>query len=156
MFERPKEDKELGIHKAWIGAFVLIVAIIVGLVAFRAYQKGPARGSAQAASAADLANANPVKDLKIERATMQKDNLGATAIWMVTLVNKSEKLTYSSITYHTEYIAADNHLILENNGTISATIGPNGENSSEIRDVAYPSGVAWYKFRITGAKAKVE
>jgi len=154
MFESPQEDKELGLHKLWIGAFVMAAAIVM-LVGFRAYRKGPAKENTQA-SATAAANADPVKDLKIERATMQKDNLGTTAVWMITLVNKSDKITYSNITYQTQYIGADNSLILENKGTISATIGPNGENSSEIRDAAYPAGVAWYKFKITGAKARVE
>lgn len=155
MFEGPKEDKELGLHKAWIGAFVVIAAIIV-LVGFRALQKGPAKENAQSSSATEAANADPVRDLKIERATMQKDNLGTTAVWLVTFVNKSNKFTYSNITYQTQYIGRDNNLIFENKGTIPISIGPNGENSSEVRDAAYPTGVAWYKFKVTGAKAKVE
>lgn len=154
MFEGPKEDKELGLHTIWIGAFVLIAAI-VALVGFRAYHKGAAK-NAQASAAAELASADPVKDLKIERATMQKDSMGTTAVWMITLVNKSDKFTYSSVTYQTQYIGADNNLILENKGTIPITVVPNGGNSTEFRDAAYPSGVAWYKFKITGAKAKID
>jgi len=155
MFEGPKEDKELGLHKAWIAAFV-VVAAIVAVVTFRAFHKGPVNENARASAAMDVASADPVKDLKIQRATMQKDNLGTTAVWLITLENKSDKFTYSNITYQTQYIGADNNLILENKGTIPATIVPNGVNSSEIRDAAYPSGVAWYKFKVTGAKAKVQ
>ena len=155
MFEGPKEDKELGLHKLWIGAFVVVAAIAV-LVGFRAFHKGPAKENAQAPSAINAANADPVKDLKILRATMQKDTLGTTAVWLVTFVNKSDKFTYSNITYQTQYIGADNSLIFENKGTIPTSIRPNEENSSEIRDAVYPSGVAWYKFKVTGAKAKVE
>ena len=155
MFEGPKEDKELGLHKGWIAAFIVIAAIVL-LVGFRALNKGPAKQSAQAPSAAEIANADPIKDLKIERATMQKDSLGTTAVWSVTLVNKSNKFTYSNITYQTDYIGADNNLIFQNKGTIQTSIPPNAENSSQIRDAVYPSGVAWFKFKVTGAKAKVE
>jgi len=152
MFEGPQEDKELGLHKGWIAALVVVAAIIL-VVGYRALNKGSAKGLGPST---DVTNADPVKDLKIQRATMQKDSMGTTAVWLVTLVNKSDKYTYSSITYQTDYIGADNNLIVQNKGTIQAAIRPNGENSSEIRDTAYPQGVAWYKFKVTGAKAKVE
>lgn len=154
MFESPKEGKELGLHKGWIAAFV-VVAIVL-LVGFYALNKGPAKQSTKAPSAVEAVNADPVKDLKIERATMQKDTLGTTAVWLVTLVNKSDKFTYSNITYQTDYIGSDNSLIFQNKGTIQTSIAPNAENSSEIRDAVYPSGVVWYKFKVTGAKAKVQ
>lgn len=155
MFENPQEDKELGLHKGWIAACVALAAIVL-LVGFWAFNKRPAKASVQQSSATATADADPVRDLKIQRATMQKDNLGTTAVWLVTLVNKSDKFTYSNITYQTDYIGADNNLIFQNKGTIPATIGPNTENSSEIRDAAYPAGVAWYKFKVTGATAKIE
>jgi len=154
MFEGPKEDKELGLHKLWIGAFVAVAAA-VALVGFLALRKGPAKQNVQASSAVE-ANADAVKDLQIERATMQKDSLGTTAVWAVTLTNKSDRFTYSNITYQTQYIGANNNLIVENQGTITASIAPNAEKTSEIRDTAYPQGVAWYRFKVTGAKAKVE
>jgi hypothetical protein len=97
-----------------------------------------------------------VKDLKLERANMQKDSFGTTAVWLVTIVNQSDKFTYREITYHTEYIGADNRLILQNDGTIPGVIAPNEEHSAEIRDVAYPTGTAWFRFKVTGAKAKVQ
>jgi len=154
MFESPKEDKELGLHKLWIAAFVAVAAIIA-LVGFLVVRKGPRTPNVQASSAM-AANAEPVKDLKIERVTMQKDSLGATAVWAVTLTNKSDRFTYSNITYQTEYMGSDNHLILENKGTIATSIAPNAEKTSEIRDTAYPQGVAWYRFKVTGAKARVD
>jgi len=152
MFEGPQEDKELGLHKGWIAALVVVAAIIL-VVGYRALNKGSAKGLGPST---DVTNADPVKDLKIQRATMQKDSMGTTAVWLVTLVNKSDKYTYSSITYQTDYIGADNNLLLQNKGTIEMSVAPNAENSKEIRDAAYPQGVAWYKFKVTGAKAKVE
>jgi hypothetical protein len=157
MFEVPHEIEETKSSKVWI-AIVVVVLVIVLAVGYYTLNKNAAKQKAAAAAAAKEAveKADPVKDLKIQRATMQKDSMGTTAVWLVTLDNQSETLTYSDITYQTDYIGADNNLIVENKGTIKATIGPHAENSSEIRDTAYPAGTAWFKFKVTGAKAKVE
>jgi len=155
MFERPKEDKELGLHKAWIATFVAI-GVVIALIAFLALNKGPTKQSVQASAAMATAKADPVGDLKIERATMQKDSLGATAVWAVTFTNKSDRFTYINIVYQTQYMGADNKVLAENKGTITTSIRPNAEQTSEIRDIAYPVGVAWYKFKVTDATAKVE
>lgn len=157
MFEVPHEIEETKSSKVWIGIFVVVAAVVLA-VGYYALNKGAAKQKAAAAAAAQAAaaKADPVKDLKIQRATMQKDSMGTTAVWLVTLENQSETLIYSDITYQTDYIGADNSLILENKGTIQATIGPRAVNSSEIRDTAYPAGTAWFKFKVTGAKAKVE
>ena len=157
MFEVPHEIEETKSSKVWIGIIVVVAAVVLG-VGYFALNKGAAKQKAAAAAAEQeaAAKADPVKDLKIQRATMQKDSMGTTAVWLVTLENQSETLTYSNITYQTDYIGADNSLILENKGTIQATIGPRAVNSSEIRDTAYPAGTAWFKFKVTGAKARVE
>lgn len=159
MFEVPHEIEETKSSKLWVGILVVVGAIVL-LVGYYILNKGAAKEKAAAVAAANeaeaKAKADPVKDLKIQRATMQKDAMGTTAVWLVTLENQSETLTYSDITYQTDYIGADNNLIVENKGTIKATIGPRAENSSEIRDTAYPAGTAWFKFKVTGAKAKVE
>lgn len=153
MFEGPKEDKELELHKGWIALFVVIAVILV-VVSFRLLTRTATKGNVQ--TAVSTATANPVKDLKLERASMQKDSFGTTAVWLVTIVNQSDKFTYSEIDYQTEYIGPDDHLILQNRGTIPGVIAPNEEHSAEIRDVAYPAGTAWFRFKVTGAKAKLE
>jgi hypothetical protein len=38
-----------------------------------------------------------------------------------------------------------------NKGTIPFNLAPGQEQNTQIRDVLYPAGTAWYKFRITGA-----
>lgn len=153
MFENPKEDKELQMHKGWIALFVVIAVIIV-VVSFRLLTRTATKGNVPAA--VTTATANPMKDLKLERANMQKDSFGTTAVWLVTIVNQSNQFTYSEITYHTEYIGVDNRLILQNDGTIPGVIAPNEEHSAEIRDVAYPNGTAWFRFKVTGAKAELQ
>jgi len=88
---------------------------------------------------------------------MQKDSFGTTAVWSVTLVNKSDKFVYTDIAYQTDYIAAGNSLIFQNKGTIAdCSVSPNGEQKADFRDAAYPPNVAWFKFKITGGKAKLE
>jgi len=156
MFEDPLAKKKTGLSKFWIDILV-VAGLIVLLVGYRVLTRGPAKENVRTTTtAADVSSADPVKDLKIQRATMQKDSMGTTAVWAVSLVNKSDKFTYTGITYQTDYIGADNNLIVENKGTISATIGPNAEGNFEIRDTAYPTGTAWFKFKVTGATAKVE
>jgi hypothetical protein len=135
----------------------LVTGVIALLVGYRALTKKPAEETVRTNTvAADVSKADPVKDLKIERATMQRDSMGATAVWSVTLMNKSDKFTYRTIGYQTDYVGADNRILVENKGTISKTLGPNAQDKFEIRDVAYPAGTAWYNFKVTGAKAAVE
>jgi len=156
MFEDPLAKEKTGHHKYWIDILV-VAGILALLIGYRMFTKGPAKQNVRTATAAaDVSTADPVKDLKIQRATMQKDSIGATALWSITLVNKSDKFTYTAIAYQTDYMGGDNHILVENKGTITATISPNAQGSYEIRDVAYPAGTAWFNFKVTGAKAKVE
>jgi hypothetical protein len=95
--------------------------------------------------------ADPVRDLKILSARMEKDRTGTTAVWLVDVDNKSNAYTYSSIQYETTYVGSDNAALLVNKGTIPFNLSPGEERNTQIRDVLYPAGTAWYKFRITGA-----
>jgi hypothetical protein len=82
---------------------------------------------------------------------MEKDRTGTTAVWLVDIDNKSKAYTYSSIEYETTYVGADNAALLVNKGKIPFNLSPGEERNTQIRDVLYPAGTAWYKFRITGA-----
>ena len=46
--------------------------------------------------------------------------------------------------------------LLVNKGTIPFNLAPGEEQNSQIRDVLYPAGTAWYKFRIIGATPTVQ
>ena len=153
MFETPEEIKEKSSRRFWIGIAVVVAAVAIGAYFF-IKSRGNANAQASAAASAPTTlkgNADPVHDLKIQRATMNKDRTGTMAVWLVTIENKSPVYSYSKIAYETTYVGADNNAILINKGTILATIGPGEQKNSEISDALYPAGTAWYKVRITGA-----
>ncbi len=151
MFETPEEVKQNEPKGFWIGIVVVVAVVAIGAYFF-VRSRDLANKQATAASAAQVqGNADPVRDLKIQRATMNKDRNGTMAVWMVTIENKSKAYGYSKIEYETTYVGADNNAILINKGTIPASIGPGEQNNAEINDALYPAGTAWYKIRITGA-----
>lgn len=158
MFEDAQESKTTGSTRLWIGIFVVIAVAGLGALYYW-ISKGSAKNPqpvSTSASVAAPAKADPIKDLKIQRATMQKDALGATAVWLVTIENKSPSYAYSDIKYETDYMGADNKAIAVNEGTITISLPPDAEQNAEIRDVAYPTGTAWYRIKITGAKAAAQ
>jgi hypothetical protein len=153
MFETPREIKPTASKGLWIGIALAVVVASVGAYFFM-MSRDQAKKQASAAASAPASvkgDANPLRDLKVQRATMSKDRTGTMAIWLVTIENKSAVYSYSNIKYETSYIGVDNLAILVNQGTISATIGPGEQKKSEINDALYPSGTSWYKLRITGA-----
>ncbi len=158
MFEESQEPKTSAASKGlWIAFAVVVLAIGFGGYLFiskaKANKPSPV---AAAAPAQPVGNADPVHDLKVQHATMSKDRTGTTAVWLVSIENKSASYTYSNIQYETTYVGANNTAILINKGTIPVTIEPGGQKSSEINDALYPAGTAWYKIRINGATASAQ
>lgn len=155
MFEDTEEvEKSTAPKGMWVGIAVVAVALIAAAAFyFRSTRNQRAAASAQpsAAAQAQLKDADPVRDLKVQRATMNKDRTGTTAVWLVSIENKSASYTYSNIQYETTYVDGNNNSILVNKGTIATTIPPGEQKNSEINDALYPAGTAWYKIRVTGA-----
>ena len=152
MFETPEEVKQKEPKGFWIGILVVMAVIAIGGYFFvRSRDNANKRATAATESAVPKYIADPVHDLKIQRATMNKDRNGTMAVWLVTIENKSSVYSYSKIAYETTYVGPDNNAILINKGTIPGTIGPGEQNSAEINDALYPAGTSWYKIRITGA-----
>ena len=111
-------------------------------------------GPAAVPDAAAQANSDPVHDLRVVSAQMTKDYTGTTAAWTVEIKNQSPTYTYSNIAYETTYAGADNATLADNHGAIpSFTLGPGESQQTEFKDTGYPSGTAWFKFRVTGATA---
>jgi len=154
MFEVPVDKQEAKSKYERIGISVLVILVIAGAV-FYFLPKQSAKPSAPVA-AVPTSPADPVHDLKILRVTMNKDPLGTTAVWLVTLQNKSTAYTYTNVRYETNYIGADNKSLLVNQGSIPESFSPGEEHNSQIRDTLYPNGTAWYKFKIVDAKASAQ
>ena len=152
MFETPEEVKPKASMGLWLGIALVAVLVAVGGF-FYMRSKGGANQQSSAAGMPSAAkgNADPVHDLKIQRATMNKDRSGTMAVWLVTIENKSSSYSYGKIEYETTYVGADNNAILVNKGTLPATLAPGEQKNSEINDAFYPAGTSWYKIRITGA-----
>ena len=156
MFETPKEIKPSASKGLWIG-----IALVVIVVGFAAYFFIASRGSKQVpatttASAQPKGDADAVRDLKVQRSTMDKSQNGTATVWLVTIENKSQSYTYSDIQYETTYVGADDHALLINKGTIATTLAPGEQKNSQINDVLYPAGTVRYRFRITGASSSVQ
>jgi hypothetical protein len=153
MFEVPVDKQEAKLKYERVGISILVLLVIAGAV-FYFMPKQSAKQSAPVA-AAPSAPADPVHDLKIVRVTMNKDPMGTTAVWLVTLQNKSASYTYSNIKYETSYIGPNDKPLAVNQGSMADTFGPGDEHNSQIRDILYPNGTAWYKFKIVDAKSAV-
>ncbi len=155
MFEVPVDKQESKLQYERIGISIVVLLVIAGGAYYFMSKKTAQQPAATAPVAAPSGPADPVHDLKIVRATMNKDRMGTTAVWLVTIQNKSNAYTYSSIRYETSYIGADNKPILINQGTVPGTYAPGEEQNSEIRDTLYPNGTSWYRFKILDAKSSV-
>jgi uncharacterized protein YpmB len=153
MFEVPVDKQEAKSKYERIGISIVVLLVIAG-AAFYFMSKQSAKQPA-AVAAAPTATADPVHDLKIVRVTMNKDPMGTTAVWLVTLQNKSAAYTYSNIKYETSYIGPNDKPLVVNQGSMPDTFGPGDEHNSQIRDTLYPNGTAWYKFKIVDAKSSV-
>ena len=159
MFEAAQEQKQASSNKMVVGIFVVIAAVAVGGVLYTMSKnsgQGSAPKTATAATAVPAGKADAEHDLRILSSRMEKDRLGTTAVWLVDIGNKSKTYTYSSIQYETTYVGPNNAALVVNKGTIPVQLGPGDERKAQIRDVLYPDGTAWYKFRIIGATPTVQ
>jgi cell division protein FtsI/penicillin-binding protein 2 len=154
MFEEPKEIKESSLNRLFIGIVVIVLLAAVGAY-FYVQSRSSANKQASAAAKAQLKDADAVRDLKIQRATMDKDRNGAMTVWAVSIENKSNSFSYSKIRYETTYVGADNRVLMVNQGTINDSVGPGEQSTLQANDPLYPPGTATYRFKITGATAAI-
>ena len=152
MFEEPKKDEqETKKMRELIGAVTLVIILVVVIFYFTS-QRG-AVGPVASATPAVACAPDPVSDLTVVDAKMDKDRTGTTAVWIVELRNKSAGCAYTSIEYETTYIRADDSVVAVNKGTLPGRIAPGEEKGyPEFRDILFPTGAVWFRFKITGAK----
>ena len=157
MFETPQEVKPNASAGLWIGIAVVML-LIAGAVFFLVSKGGANKGgtSMSGAAAQPKSPADPVHDLRIQRATMTKDRNGAMSVWSVSIENKSNAYAYSKIKYETTYIGANGQVLMTNNGTLGEAIAPGEERSYQANDPLYPSATASYNFKITSASSVVQ
>jgi hypothetical protein len=157
MFEPRQEKQTSSSNSLWIGLVVAVIAI-AAIVFFVMAGKGPGSPAANtaAAPAAPAVKADPIRDLKVQRAAMDKDSSGTIAIWAIAIENRSPAYSYSNIEYETSYLNADGKLIASNKGKLALTLGPQEEKNTQLRDLTYPNGTAAYKIRVTSATSQAE
>jgi len=159
MFETPKEIKPAASLGLWIGIAVVVVVVVLAAAAgyfVTAYRNGAKQALAPpvATTAQAKGDADPVRDLQIQHATMSKDRNGTMTVWSVTIQNKSAAYTYSNLKYETTYIGADDRVVMANQGTIADSVGPGEQKSIQVNDPLYPAATARYRMKITGAAAR--
>jgi len=156
MFDALHEEKQDTSTKMWISIFVIVAVAALGALYYvmtKSTTKEPAPAVATAAAGqAPRGDSDPIHDLKVQRVTMQKDPAGSTAVWSVTIENRSTGYAYSNIKYETTYLGPNDKTLLVNQGVIATSIDPGQQVSPEVRDVLYPAGTMQYKFKITDAK----
>jgi len=153
MFEQELELEPKSKKGIWIAATLIIVLGVAVFVLLRNQATTTKTVSAQATPAvAANQKADPVHDLQIVSAQMQKDSSGTVAQWIVDIHNTSPVYTYSAISYQTTYAGANNQILSQNTGVIPISIAPNGEQTAQFSDVQYPTGTSWYRFEVVNAK----
>ena len=149
MFEVPEDKQETKKIRLLIGASAVVVLLVL-VGAYFAIQPEDTEVSAAPTVAC---TPDPVKDLKIINAKMDKDPSGMWAIWSVQIANKSTGCTYANVEYETTYVRSDDTVILANKGTLEGTLAPGDERRfPELRDALFPADAAFYRFKVTGAK----
>ncbi|HXW62702.1 MAG TPA: hypothetical protein VEJ45_08890 [Candidatus Acidoferrales bacterium] len=155
MFEAQQQKETSGNLGMWIGVAVIIV-VVAALAYYVMGPKGSSKNNSATSasgSSASVANADAPKDLRVVNVKMDKDVTGNIAVWSVDLRNMSHTYTYKNIAYQTTYLGADNSVLAQNTGTINLSLDPGEEQTTQFRDLLYPSGTAVFKFLVTGASA---
>lgn len=159
MFELQENRKPESTKWVWVGALAIVALLVVAGLVYVALQRKieSTAPAAPAIQAVNVADAEPLRDLRATRAVLRKDLTGTMAMWLVDVQNRSTAFTYSDIEYETSYFGADGALLVSNQGTLEGSIRPGGGKTiTELRDGLYPTGTVEYRFRLTGAKASVE
>jgi hypothetical protein len=160
MFDAGQEDTQPKETKLLIGLFVVVALIAIGalyyFISHGSTNNAPSPSPAAQAAATTAGPADALHDLKIIRTSMEKDRNGTTAMWSVTIQNRSNAYAYSQVKYETSYIGPDEKPILVNQGVLKDSFSPGEQKSAEFSDALYPAATARYTFKIKEAKSVAE
>lgn len=93
-----------------------------------------------------------MKDLKIAKSTMHRDQTQTMAIWDIQVENRAKGTGYKDIKYATNYYNAQDAVIYHNEGTLADAVDPADQHTySNINDGLYPVGTVRYTIEIKGA-----
>jgi hypothetical protein len=152
MFEAQQEKEGSGSFGMWIGIAV-ILAVAAGLGYYVMGSRNSAKTKPASLASTNVITINEPKDLRVVSVKMDKDVTGNVAVWSVDLRNLSQIYTYKDIAYQTTYLGADNSVIAQNTGKMNLSLDPGDEQTTQFRDLLYPSGTAVFKFTITSVSA---
>jgi hypothetical protein len=152
MFEAQQEKEGSGSFGMWIGIAV-ILAVAAGLGYYVMGSRNSAKTKSASLASTNVITINEPKDLRVVSVKMDKDVTGNVAVWSVDLRNLSQIYTYKDIAYQTTYLGADNSVIAQNTGKMNLSLDPGDEQTTQFRDLLYPSGTAVFKFTITSVSA---
>ena len=152
MFEAQQEKEGSGNFGMWIGVAAILV-VAAGLGYYVMGPKNSAKTTSASLASTITVTVNEPKDLRVVSVKMDKDVTGNVAVWSVDLRNMSHTATYKDIKYQTTYLGADNNVIAQNTGVINISLDPGDEQTTEFRDLLYPSGTALFRFNVTSVSA---
>ncbi len=165
MFETSQQESSSGSSKIIGGVIAVLGVLMVGFY-FLFMQgnepaatpgEGQAGMSASSAPAVDEGPADPMRDLAIQRFSLDRDRTQTMAMWTIQLANRSRQHGYKDILYATKYYNSDDILIYENTGTIAEQLDPGDQRTiSEINDGLFPVGTVRYTIELTDATGVAE
>jgi hypothetical protein len=156
MFETSQQEQSSGSGKVVAGVVAVVVVLLAAVYfLFLRGQEGTAPGGAQPAAtqgAAATGPADPMKDLKITKSTLHRDQTQTMAMWDIQVENRAKGVGYKDIKYATNYYNAQDSLIYHNEGTLTESVDPADQHTySNINDGLYPVGTVRYTIEIKGA-----
>ncbi len=165
MFETSQQESGSGSSKIVGGAVAVVGVLMVGFYFLFMHGNEPAvtPGEGQAGMAASSATvedegpADPMRDLAIQRFSLDRDRTQTMAMWTIQLANRSRQHGYKDILYATKYYNSEETLIYQNSGTIAEQLDPGDQRTiSEINDGLFPVGTVRYTIELTDATSVTE
>jgi hypothetical protein len=156
MFETSQQEQGSGSGKVVAGVIAVVVVLLVAVYfIFLRGQEGTAPGGANPAaaqSAAAAGPADPMKDLKIVKSTLRRDQTQTMAMWDIQVENRAKGFAYKDLQYATNYYNAQDAVIYHNEGTLADPVDPADQHTySNINDGLYPVGTVRYTMELKGA-----